>query len=98
MIFSKKFTPEAVYQIQKLSPQVKRALRALTDQLAAHPFLGKPLQGDLEGFWSVRHQRYRVVYEIDEKYRRIIIAYLGKRENVYTQFEKLIALQRSKPH
>lgn len=93
-MLAKKYTPEAVAQIRKLSPSIKQPLRALIDELAKNPYLGKPLRADLDGFWSVRHQRYRVIYTIESKY--ISIAYLGKRENVYSQFEKLLALHKSR--
>lgn len=72
----------------------KSAIRAICDQLLEDPFVGKALKNDLEGFYSVRHNRYRVIYRIDSKARLLIIEYVGLRHSVYDLFTKLVKSRR----
>lgn len=84
--YQRKFTPEAKRLIRKLHPVVRGHVRALTDQLLSNPFLGKALQKELKGYYSIRHSHYRVVYSVREKQREVIIDYVGMRESVYEVF------------
>jgi mRNA interferase RelE/StbE len=45
--------------------------------------VGKPLKGDLSGFWSARRGEYRVVYEIDDDVVTVIILRIGHRRDIY---------------
>jgi len=45
--------------------------------------MGKPLKGDLSGFWSARRGEYRVVYEIDDDVVTVIILRIGHRRDIY---------------
>jgi len=52
--------------------------------LAENPRLvGKPLKGDLSGFWSARRGEYRVVYEINDDVVTVIILRIGHRRDIY---------------
>lgn len=90
MAYKKRFTRYVADLIRHLPPQLKPALRALTDRLTADPYLGKALTQDLLGFYSIKHNRYRVIYEIDVRRGFVIIHFLGQRENVYDVFSKLL--------
>lgn len=73
--FAVRFTKEAAKDVKKLPPRLKRKLREmLMADIAANPFLGKKLVGDLLGFYSARltHQD-RIVYSIDEPTRTIFV-------------------------
>ncbi|MHA1603251.1 MAG: type II toxin-antitoxin system RelE family toxin [Candidatus Freyarchaeota archaeon] len=41
-------------------------------------------------FWKLRIGNYRVIYEIDEERRRVIILFIGHRRTVYDDFSKLL--------
>ncbi len=52
----------------KVPPAVRDALTdILTD-----PGCGKPLQRELEGYWSLRIGRHRIIYRPDEKGAEIV--------------------------
>lgn len=68
MSYRIRFTRQAARDFKKLSPKLQVKLRdILRNRLAADPYSGKALVGDLKGFYSVRlsHQD-RVVYSIHD--------------------------------
>ncbi|TDJ71404.1 MAG: hypothetical protein E2O38_08075 [Proteobacteria bacterium] len=50
---------------------------------------GKLLRGELEGVWSVRVSRFRLVYRIGPG-RQIEIVALGPRERIYEETLRLV--------
>ena len=68
-------TRRAEKDIARLTPKHREKLRViLTEVIAADPFRGKRLVGDLAGYFSYRlTYKDRIVYRIDEKTRRIYI-------------------------
>ena len=80
-----------------IAPPARRALEStlpefiaaaawefIQDPLAENPHrVGKPLKGDLSGFWSARRGEYRVVYEIDDDVVTVIILRIGHRRDIY---------------
>lgn len=79
----------AAGQLRRLPPSAKSSVRALTDEILADPSLGKALKDELNGFYSVRHNRYRIIYEVDLKRHLIVIEYVGLRGNIYEAFARL---------
>ena len=73
--YAVRFTKEAIKDVKKLSPRLRRKLREiLAADLATDPFSGKKLVGDLTGFYSSRLSRKdRIVFSIDEAARTIFI-------------------------
>jgi mRNA-degrading endonuclease RelE of RelBE toxin-antitoxin system len=47
--------------------------------------VGKPLQRELEGYWSARRGAYRVVYRMDEDASTIRVVRIDHRADVYRQ-------------
>jgi mRNA interferase RelE/StbE len=45
--------------------------------------VGKPLQRELEGYWSARRGAYRVLYRLDEDEHRILVVRVEHRSDVY---------------
>lgn len=90
MIYKKRFTSHAAQLIKHLPPQIKKPLRILTDKLIEDPYLGKALHQDLRGYYSIKHNRYRIIYEIDEKHKLVIVHHLGERANIYDLFSRLV--------
>ena len=78
-------TPEARRHLGQLPPKVLHAALALVNgPLADDPRrVAKPLVGDLAGLWSARRADYRVVYEIDEEARAIIVHRVQHRRAAY---------------
>jgi mRNA interferase RelE/StbE len=73
--YSIRFTREAVKDVKKLSPRLKKKLREiLQDDVATDPLSGKKLVGDLVGFFSIRlTHKDRIVYSVDEATRTIFV-------------------------
>jgi mRNA interferase RelE/StbE len=73
--FEIRFTKEAAKDIKKLSPRLKQKLReTLLAGVAADPFSGKKLVGDLQGFYSVRlTHKDRIVYSVDAATRTVFV-------------------------
>ena len=60
------------------------AIEFLTGALIQNPRrVGKPLRGKLAGCYSARRGSYRVVYEIDEGARRVVVLRIEHRRSVY---------------
>ena len=70
-----RFTKEAVKDITHLSPRLKDKLRdILKNRIAAEPYTGKKLVGDLKGFYSVRlTYKDRIIYSIDENSKTVFV-------------------------
>lgn len=70
-----RFTNEALKDIKRLSPRLKKKLKEIIlNQIAVDPRAGKKLVGDLQGFYSVRlTYQDRIVYSIDQKNRTVFV-------------------------
>jgi mRNA-degrading endonuclease RelE of RelBE toxin-antitoxin system len=70
-----RFTKEAAKDVKKLTPRLKKKLKAmLLETVATEPRSGKRLVGDLQGFYSLRlSYKDRVVYSIDDKARTVFV-------------------------
>ena len=76
-------SPEVADVIRRLSPDLKRGVRAALRVLSTDPTQGVPLDRELEGKWRYRVRRYRIVYEVDLKARVCRVVAVGHRGNVY---------------
>jgi len=45
--------------------------------------VGKPLQRELEGYWSARRGAYRVIYRLDDAALRVVVVRIEHRADVY---------------
>ena len=68
---------------KKLTPEIRRAAKAALRELALDPFIGKELQTELSGFWSLRFLRYRIIYKVDIQRKIIVVWAIGCRRDVY---------------
>ena len=63
-------------------PQRQRIIRTIRKKLATHPAeYGKPLTGDLKGFWKLKVGEFRVVYQIIESRVAVYVVSVGYRRN-----------------
>jgi len=91
-----RFTPESSRLLSKLHPENKKLIKQVLTELRQQPYTGKDLQEELSGFKSLRLKQYRIIYNIDEEKKFIQIYHIGRREDVYEQFKRLlIELQKS---
>lgn len=78
-------TPEGLRHLDRLPAKVRDAAIALMlGSLSDEPRrVGKPLTGDLAGLWSAHRGDYRVVYEIDDDARAVVVHRVQHRRDVY---------------
>lgn len=75
--------PEVRNLIRHLPPVLKRKLRAALADILDDPTCGKALKEALEGYWSLRVGRTRIVYRLAAS--DIEIVTVGPRESVYEE-------------
>lgn len=60
----------------------RRVLRIIFKKLQQHPHeFGKPLLGDLKGYYRLRIDPYRVVYRIENQRILVFVLAIGMRRN-----------------
>jgi addiction module RelE/StbE family toxin len=77
---------EVAKDLRHLPKQVQRAVVEALSALAEDPRAGKPLTAELAGVWSLRRGDYRLLYRIDDEARRVEVARVGHRRDVYRRF------------
>jgi mRNA-degrading endonuclease RelE of RelBE toxin-antitoxin system len=73
----------AAKDLRRLERAEQRAILASLDGLGSNPRSGKPLVGELAGIWSLRRGDYRILYRIDDEVRRVEVARIAHRREVY---------------
>ena len=81
-------------QIRSLHPQVKPVVKGKVERLKENPFLGKPLEKELSGYYSLRSKRFRISYRIDHDNHLIQVYYVGHRRDVYQLFRELLSREK----
>ena len=68
MTYSIRFTKQAAKDVKRLTPQLQQKLKEiLRNRIAVDPYGGKPLVGELKGYYSVRlSYKDRIVYSIHD--------------------------------
>lgn len=77
------FAGEAFRDIHNLSKFIKIQVKHGIDKLCNNPFLGDYLERELKGLWSLHIGDCRIIYEIIEKRKGIIIYTVDFRKTVY---------------
>jgi mRNA-degrading endonuclease RelE of RelBE toxin-antitoxin system len=80
-------------RVRQLPPDLKRKVRAILDALLRETLNGKPLQGQLLGFHSIRVGKFRVVYRLLRDGVEVLT--IGPRRTVYDEAERLARRRRS---
>jgi mRNA-degrading endonuclease RelE of RelBE toxin-antitoxin system len=82
--------PPAVAEvIRHLSPDLKRGVRSALRALSVDPQQGVRLFRELERQWRYRVRRYRIVYDIDSKARRLRVLAVDQRFSLEDQLQAL---------
>ena len=85
MTFKVLLHPKAAKEIQKIEKQIRTRIIESAKQLCENPdILGKHLkQSD---YWRLRVGDYRVIYEINQNRKQVVILFFGHRSKVYDDF------------
>lgn len=89
-------SPRALERLKALDPKPRGAIAAAIASLADDPHRGKPLQGVLAGYASIRavQGRYRVIYLIAADHVEVVAVGArrpGDPKDVYAQLARLLA-------
>jgi mRNA interferase RelE/StbE len=81
--------PKAAKELQKTEDHIRARIVESAKQLRENPDkIGKFLkQSD---FWSLRVGDYRIIYEIDQNKKHVVILFVGHRSKVYDDFSKML--------
>ncbi len=89
-MFKIKLTPTAIHSFHRLHPEIKKQLKDALSTLKDNPYSGKQLREELNFFRSFKIKRYRVIYQVDEDLKHIIVVALGHRRDIYEIATKLL--------
>ena len=79
-------TPPAARALSDRLPEAVAAavIEFLTTALVEQPHrVGKPLRGQLEGIFSARRGTYRVLYEVVDEHRQVVVLRIEHRRDAY---------------
>ena len=85
-----KLTPAAGQIFNNLHPKIKKQLKLILKKLYENPYLGKTLRDQLINFRSLKMKRYRVIYQIDNRNKEVIILAIGHRRDIYEIVTKFV--------
>ena len=77
-------------QIRSLNPQIKPTVKSHIQILKENPYVGKVLERDLSGYYSLKTRRFRIIYEIDHQNHIVQIHYVGHRKDIYEVLKKIL--------
>ena len=85
MSYRVEFKPEAVDDLRHLDKAVAQRIFRRLKWLSENFDILTPeaLTADLKGLFKLRVGSYRVIYELEQKERILIIHFVGHRKNVY---------------
>jgi len=80
--------------IRRFHPEVKRKVRAALADILEDPACGKALKEELQGYWSLRVGRSRIIYRSDEGDVEIVA--IGPRESIYEDTARQVLRDQEK--
>ncbi|HLB61147.1 MAG TPA: type II toxin-antitoxin system RelE/ParE family toxin [Actinomycetota bacterium] len=85
MVYEVEITPEGLRRLNQVSEKVRAAvLETIFGTIAENPRrAGKPLRGELEGLYSALRGEFRIIYEIDEETKVVLVHRAQHRRGVY---------------
>ncbi|OGQ47387.1 MAG: hypothetical protein A3H42_02225 [Deltaproteobacteria bacterium RIFCSPLOWO2_02_FULL_46_8] len=75
--------PHVEKQISRLHPLLKQKIRSALDDLSIDPLQGKALKEDLQGLYSYRVTKYRIIYSIHHHVLEVHVIAMGPRKTIY---------------
>lgn len=85
MAYQIELLPAAARTLRKLPREAQRRIAPLIEALAKdpRPAGATALQGEPAGVLRVRVGDYRILYQVDDQDRRVLVVTLGHRREVY---------------
>ncbi len=76
------FSPKSLKQIKKLSKPLKLRIKTACEQIELNPFHRSIIK--IQGYDNIRRKRvgkYRILYEIDDNLKEILVIKIEKRDD-----------------
>lgn len=89
-----KLSAEVRGLIRQMHPDLKRKVRAALTDILRDPACGKALKEELQGYWSLRVGKSRIIYRPEED--GIGVVAIGPRETIYEEAALQILRSREK--
>jgi mRNA interferase RelE/StbE len=89
MSYKLRIKNDTVSLIRGLHPRLKKKIRAALREITDDPHTGRALKDELNGLWSYRIKKIRIIYRFTRKKYIDIIA-IGPRKNIYEETYKLL--------
>ena len=83
MNFNVKLTSTAQKELRRLPSKIRQQVANALDAIEKDPRTGSPLHWQLKGYWSYHTGNYRIVYEIDDDNKIVIVEHIKHRKDVY---------------
>lgn len=83
MTFAVILSKRAVKEYEKLSSKDQGRVLLALHRLRDSPFAGNKLDGEHDGYWSVRVWPYRIIYTIKKHIVTVTVVAIGHRKDVY---------------
>lgn len=83
MQFKIVYKEKALKDLKRIPEQFKRRIFGIIENLKENPYMGKKLQGEFSGLFSLRVWPYRVIYQINKTEIVVIILHVAHRQGVY---------------
>ena len=83
MIYKLFLSKQARKQFDRLPKEIYPRVEKAIDELLMDPFRGKKLEGEHDGYWSVRVWPYRIIYTIEKHIVTVTVVAIGQRKDVY---------------
>lgn len=77
-------------QIKSLHPQIKPIVKTHIQKLKENPYMGKALEKELSGYYTLRMGKFRVIYKIDHQTHIVQIHSVGHRKDIYEVFKEIL--------
>ena len=78
-------------QMRSFHPQIKPIAKTHIQKLRENRYLGKALEKQVSGYYSLSMRTFRVIYKIDHQNHIVQIHYIGHRKDIYELFKELLA-------
>ena len=83
MSWSVRIKQSALKELSHIEKADRQWIATAIDDLAANPYKGSALKGELTGLRRIRIGSYRVIYEIRENELVILVVAVGHGRNIY---------------
>ena len=84
-----KLSNQAAEFLDELQDKFRRQVEHALAALAREPTCGKPLKGELKGYWSLRSGNFRIIYTIRRKEVVVEVLRIHDRKEVYEKMRRL---------